>query len=233
MKMFFPVLLAFFCTTGCTGYKTEAQIRTSGNGKVVVNSNTSKTTPKPEVFDIAKVDFKNFIYPEFSRTEPARTFTLKNGRAERKAGSPDYALRKTYYFDLTGDQKNEAITHIIANGCELGCESSSVFYIYTPDAAQPKLLWKIAIGGDTMGGLKSANFKIDEFTLETFGDCTLEDWLIKPEVDVRINPKLKTNSYTRFVFKRENGEYKQTERDVLPLPNLNLTDYRAQITFGK
>jgi hypothetical protein len=143
-------------------------------------------------------------------------------------------LRKTYFFDLTGDAKDEAITHIVADGCQLGCNSSSLFYIHTAESNKPKLFWKIAIGGDVMGGLKSANFKAKEIVMEVFGDCTLSNSVITPNIDMKKNTNLKTTNYTRFVFSRTENGFTQTAREVLPLPsNMSVLDYRSQISFGE
>ena len=115
----------------------------------------------------------------------------------------------------------------------MGCESSSLFYIHTADGSKPKLLWKIATGGDLMGGLKAVNFKSREIVMEVFGDCRLENLVIKPNVDLKNPANLKTKIYTKFVFTLGEKGFTQTERATLPLPNgTNTAAYRAKISFG-
>jgi hypothetical protein len=179
------------------------------------------------------VDFANYTFPEFRLGQTEKSFTLKNGASSEKEVFPKFTLRKTYYFDLTGDRRDEAVSHIIAEGCQLGCEKSNLFYIYTSENKQPKLLWKIATGGNVLGGLKWANFAIDEITMEVFGDCQVENQVIKPEVDVKKNADLKTTNYTRFVFSKKGNDFVQTSRDLLPLTaNVDFTEFRPQISFG-
>jgi hypothetical protein len=227
MKLFLPVFIFLIFAAGCGKIQTEAQIRASNTGWV---SNTN--TKKANTLDISTVDFKNFTFPAFN-DKPAKTFTLKNGATETKNVYPRYSLRKTYYFDLTDDEKDEAVSHIIVDGCAMGCESSNLFYIHTAEENEPRLLWKIATGGDVLGGLKSAHFKSKEIILEAFGECSLENGVIKPKIDIKTNARLKTSSYTRFVFALGENGFTQSTKDVLPLPaNINLIEYRPQISFG-
>jgi hypothetical protein len=116
----------------------------------------------------------------------------------------------------------------------MGCGLSSLFYIYTVEQNQPRLLWKIAVGGNEMGGLKKVNFDSDEIILDVFGDCSLEGWLIRPFVDIKKNPKLKTSSYTRFVFSRAETGFTQTSKVTVPLTTrIDFSAYRPQISFGE
>lgn len=234
MKLLLLTIIPAIFSVGCGGFSSKAQIRESANGSVVnrkIIQTDNKTTPK--TLDLSLVDFKNFTFPDFGNGNAAKTFTLKGGTSDKRAVFPKFNWRKTYLFELTGDDENEAVTHVIAEGCQMGCESSHLFYIYTADGKQPKLLWKFAVAGDVLGGLKAVNFKIDEIVLEAFGECSAENGLIKPNVDLEKNPKLKTSNYTRFVFTRDANGFAQTGKDILPLANTNLAEYRPQISFGE
>ena len=221
MRKFIPFVICAFLFCGSESLTAAAQTQKNPQ---------KQPTPKTKTLDISKVDFKNFTYPAPNGTKPDKSFVLRNG-ASISSDFPNFRLRKTYYFDLTGDGGDEAITHIIADGCRLGCESSSLFFIYTRDEKETRLLWKIAVGGDAMGGLKEANFTEEQIVLETFGDCALEGWLITPKVDVKTNPTLKIMNYTRFVFAGDN--FTQISKNVLPLArSVNLTNYRPKISFG-
>ena len=228
MKLFLLVCIFLLFAAGCGKFNTKAQIRASNTGSV--KTGNSNKTP---VLDISSVDFKNFTFPEFDGS-PEKTFTLKNGASENKNTSQKYTLRKTYYFDLTGDERDEAISHIIADGCRMGCESSSLFYIHTADGNQPKLLWKIATGGDALSGLRVVNFKLKTIILEAFGECWNDNGVIKPNVDLKKNAQLKTTSYTRFEFALGENGFMQRAKTILPLPaKTDIVRYRPQISFGE
>ncbi len=233
MRLFLSALIlpVLICGGVCV---TAAQSTTgSRNGGVTNKKPTDPKTSKP-ISGITKIDFRNFTYPLPSVGNLPKSVTLKNGTSGKKDGAPNFTLRKTYYFDLTGDNEDEAITQIIADGCQMGCESSSLFYVHTAENDQAKLLWKIAIGGDILGGLKAAHFRVKEFVIETFGNCSLEDWLIKPNIDLQKNPKVTTNNYSRFVFSYEKGSFASAEKTVLPLEsNYNTASYRPKISFGE
>jgi len=232
MKLSFLVIFLAVFSYGCGSFTTEAQIKLSANTNVA-NTNQANSKIKPKTVDVSTVDFNNFTYPDFSGGTVGKSFTLKNGKSEKKAGEPNYYVRKIYYFDLTGDEQDEGITHIMAEGCQVSCDPRSLFYVHTMENNQPKLVWKIATGVDELGGLKSINFKVNEIVLESFGDCTLENWWTKPNIDVKNNPKLKAANYTRFVFSGDENGFTQKTRDILPLNSTNFLEYRPQISFGE
>ena len=233
MRIFIPLIIFSALAAGCVHVSTDAQIRASNNGKVTVpNSNMKTPNRRKDPIDLRKIDFKNFTFPDFSGLE-SKTFTLKNGISQGSQTQPNYKLRKTYFFDLTDDDEDEAVSHIIADGCQMGCESSNLFYVYTADDRQSKLLWKIAIGGNVLGGLKAANFKVNEIVMEVFGDCNIENGIIKPKIDMKNNSRMRTSNYTRFVFSGGEAGFSQTGKEVIPLTtNIDFTEYRAQIRFG-
>ena len=221
LLIFLPIFLLFFA-----GFSVSAQITATSDGKV---ANTNQTKPKAEI-DIANVDFKNFTFPDLFAGKIVKNFTLKNGqfRNGKQANDRVFTLRKTYYFDITGDAKNEAITQIFAETCNINCESQSLFYVHTIVNNQPKLIWKIATGTNDLCGLKSVAFKIKEIALETFGNCTTEIDLIKPG-------KSNDNSvsFTRFNFSLKDGVFAATTKVVAPLLEKFNIEYRPKITFGE
>ena len=233
MKLYFLVVIfAFFLLNSSA--PINGQSTTSSAAGTVRNKDSNNSESKKTTSLISKTDFNNYTYPVPDIGTLEKSFTLKNGTAAKKGGLPNFTMRKTYYFDLTGDKADEAITHIVADGCQMGCESSSLFYVYIWENNKPKLIWKIAIGGDVLGGLKTAHFCDKEVVIETFGDCSLEDWLIRTNIDLSKNPKLKTTTYSRFQFTFENGMFSSPSKTVLPLDGgLNFNNYRPQITFGE
>lgn len=230
MKLLFLAIILSILAAGCNSLSTEAQIRASSNDTVSNKNQSSRTN----TLDISTVDFKNFSFPDPASGKTEKSFTLKNGVSGKKGVTPVFTLRKTYYFDITGDERDEAISHIIADGCQVGCESSQLFFVHTAEENKPKLLWKIAVSGDTTGGLKAVNFKVNEIVLEVFGESALDNWLVKSNIDLKKNPKLKTNNYTRFVFSGGENGFMPTDKDIIPLTTyIDFLEYRPQISFGK
>jgi hypothetical protein len=236
MKQIFLLIFIAFFSLNCGNFSTKAQIRATSNGQVGNNNQNNQTTSKtPVKTDITKFDFKNFTYPDLFDGNAEKSFTLKNGRFgdAKQSGSHVYTLRKTYYFDLTGDENDEAITHILVEGCGEGCDSHSLFYIHTVEDQQPKLIWKMATGSEALGGLKSAAFKNKEIVLESFGNCIIQDALITANYDQKIPRNIIPTAYTRFVFSLTENAFTQTSKDILPLLDKDIAGYRAQISFGE
>jgi hypothetical protein len=234
VKLFLLVIIVIFFAAGSVEISAQSTGGASKTG-AVVDGKSNKSTAKISSSVLSRVDFKNFTFPDFNADKNSNTFTLKDGKAESTNNFPKYTLRKTYYFDLTGDKIDEAVTHIIADGCQMGCDSSNLFYIHTADENKnPKLLWKIATGGNVLGGLKAAHFRDKEIVMEVFGDCFFENLVIKPDVDMKKNARLKTTSYTRFVFSLTGNGFTQTAREILPITDkIKTSENRSLITFGK
>jgi hypothetical protein len=222
LLIFLPIIFACF--------SVSAQITATSDGKV---TNTNQTKPKAEI-DIATIDFKNFTFPDLFTGKTVKTFTLKNGqyRNGKQSSERVFTLRKTYYFDITGDAKNEAITQIFAESCNINCESQSLFYVHTIVNNQPKLIWKIATGTNELCGLKSVSFKIKEIALESFGECAAEMDLIKPSVDSK-KPNNNAANFTRFTFLLKDGVFAATTKDISPLQEKFSVEYRPKIRFGE
>ena len=226
MRKFFPVLTCCFLIFG--NISTTAQTNASANPE-----EKKLTVYKTKPFHISKTDFKNLTYPVPLSAGGEANFTLRNGTALKTADLPNFRLRKTYFYDLTGDGADEAITHILADGCQMGCGNSNLFFIHTPENDEPKLLWKIAVGGDTLGGLKAVNFNAGEIIVDIFGECSLDGWLINPRADVKTNPELKTTRYTRFIFTGDANGFMKKTKEILPLSgNIKFSQYKARINFG-
>ncbi len=220
LLIFLPIFLLIFA-----GFSVSAQITETSDGKV----KSVQTKPKTEI-DIATVDFKNFTFPDLYTGKSAKSFTLKNGqfRIGKQANERVFTLRKTYNFDITRDGKNEAINHIFAEICNPKCESQSLFYVYTISENQPKVIWKIATGANNLCGLKAVSFKIREIILEVFGNCLIQNDLIKPD-----NSKTNSGNVTRFSFSFENGLFVADSKEIITSTEKYSIEYRPKITFGE
>ena len=220
-----PIILVFVFTA----FSVSAQKTTSARGTAQIGKSNE---PKAEQYANAEtlsVDFKSFTFPNFAVTGK-KTFTLKNGSFNyanaKTAEFYNFQLRKVFYFDMTGDEKTEAVAHILAAMCE-DCSTRSAFYLYSAEKKQPKEIWKIALGAAEKCGLKEVQFDKSEVVLDAFGDCALKDWSILNE------PKSKKSDiFTRFVFNRKNGEFIQISKEVFPFPAKDIPTYRSQIKFG-
>jgi hypothetical protein len=230
MKLTFITIFLSILSLIFGNFSAQAQVRSSSSGKVTKTDN--QTTPTNT--DITKVDFTNFTFPDLFAGKTEKSFTLKNGqfRASKLSNARVFTLRKTYYFDITGDEKDEAITQIIAETCTINCESQSLFYVHTIENNQPKLIWKIATGTAELGGLKSVNFNIKEIVLETFGNVSLDNSLIKSNVDIKKTVKVQTIDFTKFVFSLSDKGFASTSKETLPLKEKYTAEYRPQISFG-
>ena len=219
----------------CGSFSTKAQIRVNANGTVIFSNSNNKPVVKLPPIDIKKVDFKNFAYPELLTGTADKNFILTNGqyRSKKSLSQRVYTLRKTYYFDITGDEKDEAITLILAEGCGEGCDSHNLFYVYTVENNQLKLIWQIATGAEALGGLKSAAFKNKQIVLELFGNCTIDKSLISARFDPKNPKKILLTDFTRFVFSFKDNVFSYSTKELLPLQVKNITGYNFQISFGE
>jgi len=98
---------------------------------------------------IKEIDFKNFTYPD---KKGKNIFTLTNGE-EPFGQMKDIAfkLENIEYADLTNDEEDEAIIHILV---QYGAGSSGLLYIYTLENNKPKILWYVESGYGAEGELK-------------------------------------------------------------------------------
>ncbi len=235
MKLFLILIFLSMLSLNCGSFSTKAQIRANANGTVINSNSNNKPVIKLPPLDITKVDFKNFIYPELLTGTTNKTFTLKNG--QYRSGKPltqrVYTLLKTYYFDITDDGKDEAVTYILGEGCGEGCDSHSLFYVHTVENNQLKLIWKIATGAEALGGLKSVAFKNKQIILESFGNCTLQNSLITASFDPKNPKKILLTDYTQFTFSLNKNYFSQSTKNILPLEDKNIAGYRVQISFGE
>lgn len=215
-------------------FDARGQITASGDGRVTGTVTGKNLPPNPQVSDITSVDFRNLTYPNPLAVAGGAVLTLKNGISSGAKPNPlmTFKLRKTYFFDLTGDGREEAVTHILADSCGEGCDSHSLFFIHTVENKELKLLWQFATGAEALGGLKSINFDEDTITVETFGRCAMKNALVTAEYDGKKPKQVIPVNYTRFEFRRGDSGFLPFSQEVLPFTEKTIAGYRAQISFG-
>ena len=156
-----------------------------------------------ENFSIKKIDFKNFTY---SDKAGKNIFTLTNGE-EPFGQMKDIAfkLKSIEYADLTNDNEDEAIIHILI---QYGAGSSGLLYIFTLENQKPKMLWYVESGYGAEGELKKIFAEDGNLIAELFGNNSFNQ--ITGEFKFQNQKVVPKNlccptSFTRFNF-QWNGE---------------------------
>lgn len=207
----------------------SAAAQTTASETVQIGKGSEKKQEEIADAESLAIDFKNFSFPDFN-SKNQKKFTLKNGISQNlKAKSGEatiYRFRKVFFFDVTGDEKTEAIVHIFASACE-DCAPQSIFYLYSNEKNQPKEIWKIALGTQEKCGLKDVLFDKAQVVLEVFGDCELNGWNIAKNLTSK-----KTAVSTRFTFDYQNKEFLQISKEFFPFSENEIQTYRSQLKFG-
>jgi len=123
-------------------------------------------------YSIRSVDFDNFTYPLppgfIDRSNPRRTFRLKNGERPETPDEMGIFLSSVSYGEVTGDGKEEAIvTMSIVTG---GSALPNIVYIYTLKGSKPRLLWAFDTGDRADGGLRRVDAENGYLLVELYGN---------------------------------------------------------------
>lgn len=120
---------------------------------------------------IGDFNFKNFTYPLPRGWQDAdsKEVTLDNGKrrvniTEGKIGM-EYVTTK--FFDVTGDEKDEAV--VILRVLTGGGAIPQIVYIYEWNDETPELLWYFRTGDRADGGLKKIYAEEDKLVIELYG----------------------------------------------------------------
>ncbi|MBA2737718.1 MAG: hypothetical protein H0U50_13140 [Pyrinomonadaceae bacterium] len=114
---------------------------------------------------IRKIDFKNFTYTDKTGKN---IFTLTNGEEPfDQMKDIAFSLENIEYADLTNDKEDEAIIHI---SVQYGGGSSGLFYVFTLENKNPKILWYGESGYGAEGELKKVYAENDKLIVEFFGN---------------------------------------------------------------
>ncbi len=224
-------VLILFCVFAPVGF---SQIQITATGKVA-----AKPTPTPNsAFANAEsltTDFQNFKYVE-AGSKTGASFQLVNGRftgtdAKTKLVR-SYQFRKKFFFDITGDNKTEAIVHMLADGCEF-CQERSVFYAFSAVDNSPRIVFGIATGAGSKCGLKEIRFAPNEVYIEVFGDCNLVSGHLVPDATSK-----NTEVFTRYILSLDATDpkpfvYSTSPKELFPFPSSEIPAFRPQIKFGK
>ena len=140
---------------------------------IVVAPSSVKTLQSPiKPYSIRSVDFDNFTYPLppgfIDRSNPRRTFRLKNGERPETPDEMGVFLSNVGYGNVTGDGQEEAIvTMSIVTG---GSALPNIVYIYTLKGSKPRLLWAFDTGDRADGGLRRVKAENGRLLVELYGN---------------------------------------------------------------
>lgn len=183
LKLFsLPILLLVFSACEYGVGKNPAPLETDSSSVQANQANTNKVTdspkpPFPEIKEtpettnspIGKVDFANWNYPlprgwqDISGEEAI----LENGKREMSKEQIGLKLEKVKYFEVTGDNSDEAIVILsIETG---GSATPKVVYIFTVKEEIPELIWYFRTGDRADGGLRNIYGETGELVVELFG----------------------------------------------------------------
>lgn len=180
-----------------------------------------------------RLDFENYTYPHtFNYNDRKIRFKLKDGTYEFDFDGDRgwFSLGDTFYLDLTGDNKKEAIVLLWYVSCGASCDGgAAIFYIYSLQNKTPKLLWKYETGSFAYGnGLKSFRLKDGEIQIELFGKCGLDD----KNIDYPINlycGKFSAKDIYLDIYGYRKGKFEKTSSRKTETPILDVKNYPSLI----
>lgn len=207
----------------------SALAQTSGSKTGTVRA-VPTPTPQDAAIDADKlpVSFSDFEY-EYPGAKPipfklrSGNFILKNAKTKETTA---LNFRKSFFFDVTGDSKTEAVVHILGSTCEM-CDDKSLFYVFTSAGLKPVEVFRVLGGVGAQCGINRIVFDVKIITVDAFGDCEVVGGAIVP-----VKGSALKNKYTQFNYKLTDGLFKLELRDLMDLGE-PVTEYRTQIAFGK
>lgn len=215
---------AFVTLAACfVALVTTSHGQSSGTKSGVVVSEKPQTNTVKTI-DLTTFDFKNHTYPDPAGTGSDAVFSLVNGVAKNGR----ITLRRIYFFEISDDSDDEAISMIVDSVCEAGCEPATRFFVHSAGATEPELVFKFASGAGFSCGLKAADFSVNEIAIETLGECELKnDWIAIPSTATKSG-----SDFTRFKFTRSGDGSWNAARESRRGVTVDLSDFRPKISFG-
>lgn len=130
------------------------------------------------------VDFKNRSYGQY-KFESGEKFdlTIRNGEFEYDLGAGKgrgwFFLKDTFFTDVTGDGKLDAIVWFTHVECEVSCDGGrALLYVFSVGRDQLKEIWRYETGPYAYGcGLKSLTVMNKQLVMQMFGRCSPPEWV--------------------------------------------------------
>lgn len=180
------VLLLAGLLTACGGFGSTTQtVQPNSDANNNIKSGQKIEQPKPaitplqaEILDeknsktespIGTFDFKNSTFPLPRGWEDidSKEVTLENGVREMTEDKIGMAYVTTKYFDITGDDVDEAL--VILKVSTGSITIPQIVYIYEWKDDAPNLLWYFRTGDRSDGGLKKLGTEGGKLVVELFG----------------------------------------------------------------
>ena len=196
----------------------------SAEDSAKINAIKQKEREEEDKIPVAfnRVDFKNFTYPVNWLKKFVR---LKDGSYEyehpKHMGGEIFDFVDANYIKLTNDQEKKAIIRLNRVSCGGSCDGgSSLFYVYSIEKNEPKLLWKFETGSLAYGGgLRSLTVKNSKIIVEEFGENVLQ-----------MN-KFHVKDTIRFVFAYKGGKFIQESEEAFSVPERDVKNYQPEINI--
>ena len=173
------------------------------------------------------VDFNNLSFGPY-RFSSGRVvdLTLKRGDYEYNQNGERgwFHMRDTYYADVTGDDAPEAIIWIWHVQCDVSCDGSSLFYVYTVSEHGLQRIWEYETGRYAYAcGLKTITVMNKQISVQLFGRCGQDT----PEVYGGPIFRVADRSILNFRF---NGKrFVKGATDFISSPPRDLENYEPQM----
>ena len=213
IRTFLIVFLSVLCLTSC---QTAAENVTSRpDTSIEISAPEPLTQPTSEPItktnknsSIRKIDFENFTFPWTRDQGAPDTFTLKNGKKERRSYEDiEATFNAIEYGDVTGDDTEEALLSIYPwSGGNCSCH---MVYIYTLRNGTPTLLWSFDTWDKAQGGFKRTYAENGQLVVELFGDNKFEDgeWSIS-STPGKFKGLCCPTTFTRIRFRWDGSQFK-------------------------
>ena len=177
------------------------------------------------------IDFKTRSYGEYKFSSGERLdLTVYNGEFEYDFG-PDkergwFFIKDTFFTDVTGDGKDDAIVWFAHVECGASCNGgSSLFYVYSLRGEGLKEIWRYETGTYGFGcGLKSLTVLNKQLVVKMFGRCS------QPEKGTGENKYTATGAtIANFYF--NGARFVKKETEFVSGPEVMVNNYDAKINI--
>jgi hypothetical protein len=177
------------------------------------------------------VDFKNRSYGQY-RYSSGEKFDLivRDGEFEYDFGPQEargwFFLKDTFFTDVTGDGKPDAIVWFAHVECGVSCDGGrALFYVYSAAGDELKEIWRYETGAYSDGcGLKSLTIMNKQLVMQMFGRCSPPEKMTSEGVG-----KFMVSDTTILNFRFNGSRFVERSSEFLSAPTREVKNYNAEI----